>query len=88
MTTPSCPSHAGCRVPAEIVSHAVWLCFRFPLRPRMVDELLAAGSTVVGHEAVRQWALKWWALKVGQGFADQIRRRLPGAGEGELSPAG
>ncbi len=37
----------------------------------MVDELLAARGIVVSHETVRQWALKF-----GQSFADQIRRRL------------
>ena len=36
------PGYAGYRFPAEIISHAVWLYFRFPLSLRMVDELLAA----------------------------------------------
>jgi hypothetical protein len=31
MTTPAFPSYAGHRFPAEIISHAVWLYFRFPL---------------------------------------------------------
>ena len=31
MTTPVCPSYAGHRFPAEVISHAVWLYFRFPL---------------------------------------------------------
>jgi len=30
MTTSDCPSYAGYRFPAEIISHAVWLPFRFP----------------------------------------------------------
>jgi len=76
MTTPACPSHAGYRFPAEIIGHAVWLYVRFPLSLRMVDELLAARGTVVSHEAVRQWALKF-----GQSFANQIRRGLPAAGD-------
>ena len=38
----------------------------------MVDELLAARGITVSHETVRQWALKF-----GQVFANQIRRRLP-----------
>ncbi len=49
MTIPACPSDAGCRVPAEIISHAVWLPFRFPLSLRMVDELLTARGIVVSH---------------------------------------
>src|SRR5215217_8177402 len=42
----------------------------------MVDELLAARGITVSHETVRQWARKF-----GQGFANQIRRRLPRAGD-------
>jgi len=76
MTKPTCPSYAGYRFPAEIISHAVWLYFRFPLSLRNVDELLAARGVIVSHETVRQWALKF-----GQGFANQIRRRLPSAGD-------
>ncbi len=44
MTTPVCPSYAGYRFPAEIISHAVWLYFRFPVSLRNVDEILAARS--------------------------------------------
>jgi putative transposase len=73
LTSPSCAGH---RFPAEIISHAVWLYFRFPLSLRMVDELLAARGIMVSHEAVRQWALKF-----GQVFANRIRRRLPCAGD-------
>ncbi len=76
MTTPACPSYAGYRFPAEVISHAEWLCFRFPLGLRMVDELLAARGIFVSHETVRQWALKF-----GQAFANQIRRRLPAVGD-------
>ena len=42
----------------------------------MVEEMLAARGIVVSHETVRQWALKF-----GQGFANEIRRRLPRAGD-------
>ena len=60
MTTPTLfPSYAGYRFPAEIISHAVWLYFRFPLSLRMVDELLATRGIIVSHETVRQWALKF-----------------------------
>src|SRR3954453_21921045 len=76
MTTTASPSYAGHRFPAEIISHAVWLYFRFPLSLRMVEEMLAARGIVVSHETVRQWALKF-----GQEFANRIRRRLPQAGD-------
>ena len=54
MTAPTCPSYDGHRFPAEIISHAVWLYFRFPLGLRHVDELLAARGVTVSHETVRQ----------------------------------
>src|SRR4051812_34440323 len=68
--------YAGYGFPGEVISHAVWLYFRFPLSLRMVEDMLAARGIVVSHETVRQWALKF-----GQEFANQIRRRLPRAGD-------
>ena len=76
MTTPARSPYAGHRFPPEIISHAVWLYFRFPLGLRLVEELLAARGIVVSHESVRQWARKF-----GQAFANQIRRRLPRPGD-------
>ncbi len=79
MTTPACPAcpnYAGYRFPAEVISQAVWLYFRFPLSLRNVDEILAARGIVVSHETVRQWGLKF-----GRGIANRIRRRLPRAGD-------
>src|SRR5690348_17724332 len=76
MRTSARARYAGYRFPAEIIGHAVWLYFRFPLGLRMVEELLAARGIVVSHETVRQWARKF-----GQPFANQIRRRLPRAGD-------
>src|SRR4029453_14216182 len=70
------PHYARHRFPAEVISHAVWLYFRFPLSLRMVEEMLAARGILVSHETVRQWALKF-----GQTFANRIRRRLPRAGD-------
>ena len=72
MTTRARDRYAGYRFPAEIIGHAVWLYFRFPLGLRMVEELLAARGIIVSHETVRQWARKF-----GQQFANRIRRRLP-----------
>jgi putative transposase len=70
------PRYARHRFPAEVISHAVWLYFRFPLSLRMVEEMLAARGILVSHETVRQWAMKF-----GQNFANQIRRRLPAPGD-------
>src|ERR671936_446859 len=76
MTPPTKSPYAGHRFPPEVISHAVWLYFRFPLGLRMVEEMLAARGIIVSHETVRQWALKF-----GQGFANEIRRRLPRPGD-------
>ncbi len=62
--------YSGYRYPGEIISHAVWLYFRFALSYRDVEEILAARGIVVTYEAVRQWCLKF-----GQGYANKIRHR-------------
>src|SRR5215218_451884 len=70
------PCYARHRFPTEVISYAIWLYFRFPLSLRMVEEMLAARGIEVSHETVRQWAMKF-----GQGYANQIRRRLPAPGD-------
>lgn len=47
------------RFPPEIIAHAVWLYFRFPLSLRLVEELLLERGMVVSYETVRRWALKF-----------------------------
>src|ERR1700745_4315009 len=74
MKTSARARYAGYRFPYEIISHAVWLYFRFPLGLRMVEELLAARGITVSHETVR-------GRKFGQPFANRIRRRLPRVGD-------
>src|SRR5918993_3503249 len=76
MTPPTPPSYAGHRFPPEVISHAIWLYFRFPLSLRMVEDMLAVRGILVSHETVRRWALQF-----GQDFAKQIRRRLPAPGD-------
>ena len=70
------PRYARHHYPAEVISYAIWLYFRFPLSLRMVEEMLAARGILVSHETLRQWALKF-----GQSFASKIRRRLPAPGD-------
>jgi hypothetical protein len=43
------PCYAGYRFSVEVVSHAVWLYFRFPLSLRMIEEMLAARGIIVSH---------------------------------------
>jgi hypothetical protein len=52
------PAYTGYRFPTEIISHAVWLYFRFSLSYRDVEELLAARGVVLTYETVRQWCRK------------------------------
>ena len=74
MTSAAKSPYAGYRFPGEVISHAVWLYFRFPLSLRMVEEMLAARGIDVSHETVRQWG------RFDQAF-NQIRRRLPSPGD-------
>src|SRR5467141_2049267 len=76
MRTPRDSIYAGHRYPAEIISYAVWLYFRFPLSLRMVEEMLAARGISVTHETIRQWSLKF-----GREFANRIRQRAPRRGD-------
>jgi putative transposase len=64
------------RFPAEIISHGVWLYYRFTLSYRDVEELLFERGITVSHEAVRQWCRKF-----GQDYANRLRRRRPQPGD-------
>jgi putative transposase len=64
------------RFPAEIISHAVWLYFRFCLSYRDVEELLFARGVTVTYEAIRKWCRKF-----GQAYANQLRHRRPKPGD-------
>jgi putative transposase len=64
------------RFPPEIISHAVWLYFRFTLSYRDVEEMLFARGISVTYEAIRKWCRKF-----GQDYANQIRRRRPRTGD-------
>lgn len=61
------------RFPADVISYAVWLYFRFPLSLRMVEDLLAPRGIVVSHQTIRSWAEKF-----GRSFAGHIRKRSAG----------
>jgi hypothetical protein len=68
--------YAGFRYPVEIISHAVWLYFRFALSLWDVSELMLARGVVVSHETIRQWTRKF-----GQDYANALRRRRPRQGD-------
>jgi putative transposase len=60
------------RFPPEIIAHAVWLYFRFPLSLRLVEEMLLERGILVSYETVRRWALKF-----GPAYARRLRRKRP-----------
>ncbi|MEE1806926.1 IS6 family transposase [Streptomyces sp. BE133] len=70
------PSYKGHRYPVEVISHCVWLYFRFPLSFREVEELMLQRGISVSYETVRRWCLKF-----GQAYADGLRRRRPRPGD-------
>ena len=47
------PSYHGYRFPSEIISHAVWLYYRFCLSFRDVEDLLAERGVIVSYETIR-----------------------------------
>jgi putative transposase len=59
MPTARNPLYRRHRFPPEVISHAVWLYFRFPLSLRLVEEMLAERGICVSYETVRQWAMKF-----------------------------
>ncbi len=61
------PSYKGHRYPVEVISHCVWLYFRFPLSFREVEELMLGRGVVVSYETVRRWCAKARAGPCGAG---------------------
>ena len=64
------------RFPAEIISHCVWLYFRFNLSYRDVEEMMAMRGLFLSYETIR-----YWCLKFGQTYANDLRRRSPRPGD-------
>ena len=62
--------------PAEIISHGVWLYFRFCLSYRDVEELLFVRGVTVSHEVIRKWC-----HKLGQTYANALRHRRSQPGD-------
>jgi putative transposase len=68
----SANSYKRHRFPAEVIVHAVWLYYRFPLSLRLVEEMLLERGIVVSYETIRRWAKKF-----GPAFACRLRRKPP-----------
>jgi putative transposase len=70
MTNPI--SYKRPRFPSQIIAHAVWLYFRFPLSLRLVEEMLLERGIVVSYETIRRWGKKF-----GPKYARRLRRKQP-----------
>jgi putative transposase len=71
MHTPAV-SYKRHRFPPQIITHAVWLYFRFPLSLRLVEEMLLERGIVVSYETIRRWAKKF-----GPDYVRRLRRKQP-----------
>lgn len=67
-------SYSRHRFPAEVIQHAVWLYFRFPLSFRNVEDLLAQRGIDVSYETIRRWSVKF-----GLAYARKLRKTHPRA---------
>ena len=68
--------YRGHRFPKEIISHCVWLYFRFGVSFRDVEEMMASRGVLVSYETVRCWCGKF-----GDVFAAGLRRRRARTGD-------
>lgn len=67
------PHYRRHRFPAQIIAHAVWLYYRFPLSLRDVEDLLSERGIDVSFQTVSEWVAKF-----GSKFAHEIRRKSRG----------
>ena len=59
-------THKRHRFPPEMISYAVWLCYRVNLSYRDIEDLLAERGITVSREAIRLWCIKCGALYARQ----------------------
>ena len=58
------------RFPSEIISHCVWLYYRFSLSYRDIELMMAERGLSLTYETIR-----YWCLKFGHLYAKQMRKR-------------
>ena len=64
------------RFPSDIIQYAVWLYFRFNLRHRSIEDLLAQREIIVSRESIRLWCNKF-----GSKYATRLRKKHQGYGD-------
>ncbi|HEV2883887.1 MAG TPA: IS6 family transposase [Pyrinomonadaceae bacterium] len=70
------PLYRRHRFPSEVISHCVWLYFRFSISYRDVEEMMARRGLTLTYETIR-----YWCLKFGQTYANGLRRSRPRPGD-------
>lgn len=65
-------SYKNHRFPPQIIAHAVWLYFRFPLSLRLAEEMLLERGIIVSYETIRRWGRKF-----GPAYAKRLGRKKP-----------
>lgn len=58
------------RFPPQLIAHAVWLYFRFPLSLRVAEEMLLERGIEVSYETIQRWGKKF-----GPAYARRLRRK-------------
>jgi len=64
------------RFPADFISYAVWLYYRFNLSHRDIEDLLAERGITVSREAIRLWCIKFGAI-----HTRRLKRKVSGFAE-------
>ena len=66
----SSPTYKNYRYPISVISHAIWLYYRFSLSYRDTEMVLFSRGITVTHETIRQWSNKFGAL-----YANTLKKR-------------
>ena len=64
------------RFSPDIISYAVWLCYRFNLSRRDIEDLLAERGIIVTRESIRLWCIKFGAI-----YSRRLKRKHRGYGD-------
>ena len=64
------------RFPPDIISHAVWLYYRFNLSHRDIEDLLSERGITVSYESIRLWCIKFGAI-----YSRRLKRKQRGYGD-------
>src|SRR3989442_5836688 len=64
--------YKGFRFPPEIISHCVWLYYRFGVSLRDVSELMLARGIQALYEAIQLWTLRF-CLEYTRGQLQRVR---------------